>query len=74
MSREAVESFYEHLKSDKSMQEAARQARMMLVHLAKSHGHDFTLEELQEFLAQKWGADFEADNPDPDSPQTCFCI
>jgi hypothetical protein len=47
---------------------------MMLVHLAKSHGHDFTLEELQEFLAQKWGADFEADNPDPDSPQTCFCI
>ena len=74
MSREDVERFYEHLKTDETMQAAARQAREMLVHMAKTHGYHFTVDELTEFLGDKWGADFEADNPDPDNPQTCFCI
>lgn len=74
MPKADAHAFYEKTLEDPTLHAAVRATREALIHLAKTHGFHFTYEELGEALAERWGADFEKDNPNPDEPQTCSCF
>ncbi len=74
MSVEQAKAFYDRTNVDPKLYDAVRQTREVVVQLARTHGYEFTYEELNQALAEKWGADFEQDNPNPDQPNTCSCF
>ena len=69
-----VEQFCQDLKTNAVLKNAVQKIEETVCNIAETHGYDFTHDELMEFLEEKWGADFEADNDNPDEPQTCTCI
>lgn len=79
MSVKHAKAFYDKVTKDKhskdqKLYKAVRQARETVIHLARSHGYDFSYEELNKVLSKEWGADFEKSNPRPDKPMTCSCF
>jgi predicted ribosomally synthesized peptide with nif11-like leader len=74
MAMDQAAQFYDEIKTNPALRNAVQKIEENVVHIAKSHGYDFTHDELLKCLEQRWGADFEADNESPDEPQTCACI
>ncbi len=74
MSVKDAHRFYEHTLKNKKLFDAVKQTREQVIHLAKTHGYNFSYDELSRALAQRWGADYNKDNPNPDKPLFCCCF
>ena len=70
MSKEAAKKFVERLENEEPLRNKVKQVTSQITKIGKDHGHDFSYNELQEALKEKWGVpkgkEGHAD------PHTCF--